>query len=728
MALPSWNSAHFRFDSLEAWKMSHLLLDLPSQLLHQILTYDDTTHLSLPLWLICNKALQHILANSVSFVELRNVRQQLVFKLPLYLVQLRALRHLLIDRATSQEYLPVYDPHRAVEVLQNLPKEMETLILRFANSKLLFFPDAAIDLPSTYPSLVRLYLDKEQGWMPSEVKSLPRSITDLRVVSYQVPSDKFLEALPPMLETLHLICTAIEDVGSKTFFEKLPPHLRTLTISKYYGERSSNYAPETFAAMPRSLTSLDLYSEIQFLREWHLRGTRPITEGLERTALQYFEIKFTPEIAAVVPPYLSHCWVSYSKDKNVPRVIASLPDRLQSFGMTKVFLEPKDIRLLPRGLTELEARITKTKKLLTGDFPPALRRLTLAAKKGLTPQVLSLLPPIMMFKSRELLDMALISHLPSSILELQLILHNVDDTVQFPPTLTRLSVESECLAVWHPIAAYKGPKKKKGGGNPSSSISSSDPSPDGSRVLKAFPFASLPKTLRHLILSNFWIPISHVLLPPFILTLRLEQLFVDADYDPKDPKLLAHARYLREEARETDSYAFRWNEDSDVESISVFDLIPRNITYLTLVRLDPPQPIEFKRLPRTLKHLYLENHLLSDEPLDPDILLYLPKESLLSLKLSLHPFQDHHLAALPRKLSSLTLIAPHGVKVTEACLKYIPIDSWGAWMNRVPHVKRIWDQFLSQFSNSTIELDGLQMSKLLKENRAPWLSDPEWRP
>lgn len=595
----------------------------------------------------------------------------------------------------------------------------------FQDSKLLFFPlrpnyDPYVNIISTFPNLLRLHLDKLAEWTPEDLRALPRSLTDLRVVAPTAygppPVLPLIEALPPNLECLTFLCPSPMSLCTTAFFEKLPPHLRTLIVAKASrGETTLEFTPEMFAAMPRSLTALDFCTEARWLPEWHLRGTRAIAERPERTELGGLPIVFRPEIAVVLPPYLAHLWIPKIKTKDIPLALSTLPERLEAFGTTHTVFMPKHLRLLPRGLKWLSCLMSKTKKLEHGDLPPALRRLDLGKVDGLHSHILAVLPPITRLNIVDEIDMELISLLPPSILDLRLRLKNADESVRFPPHLQKLTVVSYSLTVYA-SNSVNGKKTKK--------LKVEERRydvcpPTGTRVAKTFPFHALPTTLRYLNISSFWMPISRIGdLPPLLRTLYLEKVFIDAEYDPSSPKMLAQARRLRDGAREKDDYNFQWNADSNVESISIFDLIPRTVTDLGLSGLPLIDPMHFKRVPLNLTCF----QLFGGEALHPALLFHLPKASLTSLRVKLSEIHNHHVEALPRKLTYLVLHVQNSLAVTESCLKYYPVpESDFAWMSSNPNVAADWRNFLTEMDLAMADDSGNELEALLKAKRASWL-------
>lgn len=710
--------------------MPNLLRDLPPKILSHILTYDDTTGLSLQLWLLCNKGLHRSLADAVTFVELRNTERWSLCKLPKYLTQLLSLRHLIIDRAGENDYERVYDLSRSLEVLQHLPEGLETLILRFRSSKLLLFPldpssEPHLSLISTYPNLVRLHLDKETAWTPQDAKLLPQSITDLGIVAAVPRNDltasimPLIESLPPMLESLKLFYQGYETIGSATFFSKLPPHLRTLVISSpaLSFESSDRYSYDTIAALPRSMTSINVTASSTYSNEWHMRGTRAIAAAPDRSPLGSFTVQFTPEFIAVTPPYLLQLSVT-TKDKHM-KVLPPLSDQLQELEIATARLKSQHLRSLPRGLLRLGCSLDRTKKLVEGDFPPTLRQLQLHGKNGLDSHLLSLLPPLTRLGSRISIDMSLISQLPPTLLHLNILLRNADESVRFPPNLLTLDVSapSDFTILAPNKSKSKSVKKIK-----SQSILRRLPPPPDSVVLKTFPFHALPTSLRELRLVGFWVPLSRIGdAPPLLRSLDLWKLFIDADYSPTSRRMLQQAQRLRDEAGEVDVCELR-TPDAQAESISMFDLLPRKLTRFLLSAADLPQhdPIEFRRMPPNLTELFL----CGRAPMDPDFLLHLPNTKLTSLTAGFGPLKDLHVEAMPRRLRTLSLTCSPRLDISMDCLKLLPFpeESFHAnWEIEDPTLRAACWQLLVDLNQALDDDSGITLESLLKERRAPWL-------
>ena len=62
--------------------MASSILALPPQIIGRILAFDDTSHMSLPLWLVGDHTLHRLLTQGVHFVELRNEKRFDVCFLP----------------------------------------------------------------------------------------------------------------------------------------------------------------------------------------------------------------------------------------------------------------------------------------------------------------------------------------------------------------------------------------------------------------------------------------------------------------------------------------------------------------------------------------------------------------------------------------------------------------------------------------------------------------------
>lgn len=109
-----------------AAKMIKTLLSLPPELVNQILSYYNSVHLSLRLWLVGDRSLHRLLGDGVQCVELRSERLEGLCKAPTFLSRLQSLHHLIIDRAGFGCVYNVYDPVQSLRVLQSLPKTLES--------------------------------------------------------------------------------------------------------------------------------------------------------------------------------------------------------------------------------------------------------------------------------------------------------------------------------------------------------------------------------------------------------------------------------------------------------------------------------------------------------------------------------------------------------------------------------------------------------------------------
>lgn len=612
--------------------MPKFLVDLPPNLIDQILSYDDTSHLSLPLWLTGDKTLQTLLSDSVTHVELRSPGLFECARLPKYLTNLHSLRHLLIDRFYFSTYGLLYDPARTLEVIAGLPSTLESLRLRFCYSKDLFFPSSSLAAPRAptaeptlthislrdkFPALTCLELDLYQVWTPPEVKALPRSLTELWVGLDPTPPVALntMTCMPPEITSLVIYCTCAEAVISQTFFERLPPHTRKLLAFLPYRldpnqPRFTNAIDDRFlSVIPRSITQVGFIYNTYF----DLPKGRQGMDGITYIDLASFKWDFSA--GPVAPPYLSEVGLCYLPKKDAIKLLTTFPENLTSLIVAMDPLKPKYIRALPRSLEKLNCYLKNTSRLKIGDFPPALKSFTIGyCHEDLKPSFFSSLPLLTTLKMDSAISMKCLSFMPRTLTTLNVQINDLEENIEFPPALTHLRVRARGMAIWEKSELDK-KRKKRLEKVPHWLVLPAKP---GVRALKTFPLAALPRSLKHLDLPSDSIPASSLPhLPPRLTSLYFRHVVLDAQFNPKDPELILAARHFVKEARETEEYDYCPSGNPNEPHVSFFDLLPRTLTdFKTEV---PTLPLtDYSRIPKGLTSLSLNGNT------HPDFILHMP--------------------------------------------------------------------------------------------------------
>lgn len=706
--------------------MTSSLATLAPELMDRILSYNDTSYLSLPLWLVGNKRLHELLSDSVTYIELRNSGVAEYCILPKYLTNLRSLRHLLVDRFDGMQYFNIYDPLRTSEVISGLPKTMESLILRFSNSKDVFFPLAPdviphVPLSSSFPSLLRLQVDIHQQWTPLELKALPRSLTDFHC---GVPSDaarvfETLDCLPPEIEILSVMADSAAPILQPAFFQHLPPHIRELNA---YCDIPLGILDSThLAAMPRSLTGINVCSEEHFF----LAPGRQSIEGF-RTGrfLGLCSFRWTSACGPVAPQHLIRIATEpITNKKDLPKALGALPPNLKSF-ICGFKLKPKHIRLLPRGLEWLSIKLKDESSLKKEDFPPELKMFALSWDSPQRQPFLALLPSLTSFRSYSRIHMADVSLLPRTITSLELSFEDLCDTVEFPPSLVSLKSWTKYASIFENPGSSEGlvpgkSDKKQKKSKAVKPLPSSVMPEDGAIVVQTFPTWRLPRTMTELsIIQGGSTPASSLVhLPPLLRSLTFNYIFRDSKFVPTDPSLLEAAQNLRTAAGEKDSFDYLV-EGSAQPQVTIFDLLPRSLT--TFGSGFPRMGASaHSRLPPNLTALQLRTNAPGE---DANALFHLSRLPLKELRFFPDEVNDSHLKAV-RRVRHLTLVSPpdrHFFTLDGlTSLHTYELSRGVSWLNRINDATLMtsWRNFLAQLTAATQDPSGQALKALLAEKR-----------
>lgn len=726
--------------NVEARSTASKLTSLPQGLICRILSFNDSSHLSLPLWIVGNRELQRILEEVVDFVELRSSQKYAPLQLPFYLTKLRSLRHLIVDRSIKTTYYPIYDQIRTLSILKMLPDTIETLILRIAHSKLLFFPnnptDPHLSLKNTFPRLQRLQLDLDNVWSDLEVSQLPSTLTGLHL---SIPHDdrksilNILKALPANMENLVMGIDMDYRLSQLPFFESLPPQLTSLTIITHQGGQQSDspLSATQFAALPRSITSLDFTSTPPTLPTG---SDNLVKSNLRTRSVSQFHTDWSLDIARSVPPFLSKLHILNLLDKKPEASISALPSRLEMLSFESFKLQPSHIRTLPRSLTDLKCGFKQLKDLKSSDFPPTLRRLHhLGSKLEFDPRQLSLLPALVHFKADFSVSLKIFSQLPPSIITLSLDVTEFDATSTFPPKLSELSCGCQKKTSFEIADKKNGrdatPKRERAGSSPVRSPTPSSPSspsrllvkarsppPVGSSLVNTFPLSRLPRSMIRLCLTQCAIPSSQLAhLPPQLQTLELDYLVPDADFEPKQPKILS---FSSDSSQSSSLNSLRDSVHSitNPDLVGPIDLLPRTLTHLKLVGYLDFDYSEWKRLPSGLTRL----EICPFEPLEADILPFISGLKLDWLSIYLRDIDDKQAKALPPKLNHLFLnteVRPPSA--SPAAISYIPITNnyLGNWMGFNSLIDISWREFSGDLIQAVQDLDLNTLKTLIRQKK-----------
>ena len=628
--------------------MPSKLSSLPPSIIDRILGFDDTSYLSMTLWLVGNRKLNKLLSESVTYVELRNEGEFDLCFLPLYLTNLRCLRHLVIHRVSLYKYLHIADRKRTVSVVQGLSDTLETIIFRFRHSTKLFFPDYPNSTPhvsveKSFPSLSRLQLDTETSWHPSFISHLPLTITDLQVAfsdDQRLSIMDMMRSLPTSLR--HLTIIPLHDPNWPSFhdhtFDLLPPHLESLVLMLRDGQTLfAALTPDCLAQLPKSLIF------VRLLNHSIPKGRSAIEGTCHADPVQALRItQWLPETGPSLPPFISGLLIHALALIKIIPAIQTFPIHLETLclALPGLEMEPPMIRALPRRLTSLQARFKHFKGLEKDDFPSTLRELNITrADKIFSASQALMLPSLTSLTSYSQLPAKVVDSLPRTITNLNVWVDSIKDHT-LPPNLRLFRYAGTLLGTLGLPKANGKIKKLKMNWHVTPPTACAFEHPN---------FTTFPKTLTWLSVSLFVIPVSILQhLPPSLTHLILTRIYDDSLFDPSDPDMLARIKCLSG----TENYDP--SPSNGKPHATIADFMPRSLKFLQIVgALD--SPIEsWRRLPPSLTFLSLQ-------PLgtfDKAILQHLPLKHLRHLVIRITGFDDDDVALLPRSLRHISVGIP----------------------------------------------------------------------
>lgn len=677
-------------------KMASSWVSLPFELIDQILGYDDTSHVALSLWLVGNRALHTKLSASMTFMELRSARRLALCRLPHFLPNLRSLRHLIIDRQFFDEWFTLFDRSRTVSILRELPSAMESIIFRFFNSSLIFFPTVASDgtLPphisinSTFPQLKRLHLDHDNKWSVFHLQQLPPTITDLTVVlpTSDKEAKEVMRLLPAALVSLQLV--VLEGLDTIPI-ELLPPNLESLLLSGYARTISALGGHSTFAALPRSLVYLGLP-----LYHRPARGRCAVDGNFmyRDSSLLPLSIKsWKPKFASALPPLIHRVAIAGFKHSTTPmQAFLTLPKDLQELVLAENIspLGSALIQQLPRRLTTLSAPLMSSDEWSASAFPPTLTSLFIHGRSNFTssPQ-LALLPSLIDLTAYSI-PVKDVVNMTSSLRALTFTPSSLDESSFFPPNLTCLNIYNTRLGHYAELDALEkvkdgimdGTNEKTKSEKENKSVNKIWPDwhqkfyplpPPGCIVAETLRIAQLANCslLRTLVLKSMLIPIGDLVhLPDRLTSLNLSFLVADPLFDPASDATLRRARHLLDIAPEREIYDFRVLGEK--QQVTIFDLLPRSVTLLWLGGDLSVPTAAWSRLPRRLSSL----HLRPAEASSQDLLKEICLTRVQTLTLWLIDLDDAHVRLFPLGLRHIDIrIAASNPSFTARSYYCIPL-------------------------------------------------------
>lgn len=424
------------------------LAGLPDVVLSRILGFDNLSFLTISLWKTGDKVLMSKMARSCERVNLKDKFGWSTSRWPKMLSELRQLRDLTIDR--SEGYLMPsaelsFELRKLSPTLKSFKCECFGLFEAFLNFDSYKLPDGTIqqvEIRDMNPAMQGL-LDIGQMWPQLETFEIESTLTN----SFLQPA--LLTKLPASLTSLSFPTTMYQEM-----VDTLPPLLTSLRAHRF---TNVTRWPQQLVHLHRAiLNPKEIVSQLLAL-----------PRGLEDLIVATQHTNFTPELAAALPPSLTHLSLGstvYFEESAQAYWVDALPKRLTklSFNGISVVLSATLIAALPRTLTDIESlladyvSLAQRATLLDEDgyqvkdlsfWPPRLQSLSLAGTFSNAHLALAHLPKRLSYL--ELEGPATVNELFPAQLETLEIRNRVLVTfeVPFPSTLTDLVVQGDAVYV-----------------------------------------------------------------------------------------------------------------------------------------------------------------------------------------------------------------------------------------------------------------------------------------
>lgn len=631
---------------------------------------------ALLLWMSGDSRIQHALATGLTTIDLWNPNELAFCLFPKLLQNLRALRTLKVDRIGYP--LPCMNDIR--ETVRNLSPTLREIKIcaegvgRFfatssapSSSCIVGMDDSKCASASTaplwrmktaFPLLESLKLDSVFAFTPEDLLDLPESLTTLNtrmsgfddtIGSHTLELEvaaKFTCNLPRNLTTLKASGIGVHP----SHYIHLPPTLTYFQNTMPLGNRlSTSLTTEEIATLPRTL-------------ERHI-GVLP--NFLSSTELAH------------LPRSLKNLTLRKFKDdtdrKGLQVDFGRLFPQLKSLN-GNILCTSYILRYMPLTLVSLSARIDLD-SIQVGDWPQSLTKLNIepinfSPKLQLLPPTIKILKITTHSNSRGI-ESSQFAFIPPSVLSLSCDCKKIEDTVLFPPNLTRLRLGRiyryktwtgvDCGA----IRPREDSDLQEFDLNNNEHLEAMKPRP---KLTRCFPFEKIPKSVSELNLECA-IPASQLkYLPRRLKLLCVVAIFEDDAFDPLatcENDALAEIRSVgRTEGilLEEDS---RPPPDATAMMIALLPRTLRTLDIFVSAFSNDPSTEWCRELPPRIQTMSL-----SGSSLHPDFVFKAPLQHIHQLDVSLKYATDDHIKALPRKTSFITIEAQS--KLTHMAAAYLP--------------------------------------------------------
>ena len=593
---------------MEIDKKASKLSLLPVEIVGQIFGAQNSVDV-INLWKTGDKTMQHKLATGVSTISLSSFTIFANRRLPSLLCSLSSLRELSI----SVHEIMLYSPYPMIDILKVVGPHLTKLVFKVRGSNEDFRPPADTDgatlssglVPhatkfirpllqalSTSTRLQTLVLKPNANLRPEDVELLPSSLTSLNADLNWSNRDRLPESIAKLPRGL-LYYKSFSLTDLQRTLPLLPPNLLSLCLDMF-----PSIPAEYASLLPRSLTEL---GSTEFM-PWDETICAALPPGLTSLSL-------VGDLYDILVPVLKSAQILPLKRLVIDDSLIVTTDALIEVPRTVTYLkavfELDDVesKHWPPGLTSLDVVSETFSAQTAATLPASITRLQCYPT------------------ANEYYPAASISYVPRSITSLYISVDGINESVVFPPHLTRLSL--------------------------------------GSSGMTQFPLHLIPRSVRYLQLRGIPLTFSDLIdLPPCLKDLAFTILRKDDSFSAQDPAVVAKARELVQEGLKLgvklSDQSLVLLASNSLTSVCIFDLLPRTLTHLRFKwhsSMFGLPSIAWAQLPQSLKQFFIF------ELGDPDAIPFFPGDQLTDLTVETTKLPKFQELRLPRHLSSLVLKA-----------------------------------------------------------------------
>ena len=657
---------------------------------------------ALRLWLTGDRDLQRQISLGVTKISLVHTKEKVLNRFPKFIENLRSLRSLDIKRS----WWPLFDADDIWKSIKVLPPTLTSLRLRFENSYVAVLPPTVYNLSfleedgnkasswmpnydwtlkDSFPRLETLAIRDSGHWTLKELETLPASLTSLDIGIPDADDDdedepalhQFIASLPRSLS--HLKLRREQKAPPNSIYPHLPRNLVS------YGYRTSSASTDEathfISDLPSSLTSL---------KRWNVRTIN--LDEFHRLPSSLNSLSFCNIEEDVYD-------LDYSRFKNLTSLGTSTSFQFD------LHLPRSSARTLSPTVTSISIA-SYDETMQPQDWPLQLKSLLIRKSVFLPFAAPPNLTSLVVYHKLKLQDIAL---LPRSLISLDCSLDEIGSIIDFPPSLTYLSVSTSpnCrIYIENKNGAHLPP-------TPFDEGTQNRLRMDPPKVVSCFPIECVPPSTLKLHLASTCIPASRLrFLPPKLKSLRIKDIFIDRDFDPSDDhQIQAMTEIFCFGAK--NGFVSPSFSTSILSSIkpSIATLLPRSLTSLFIHFPEGAlkSSMDWKWLPPTLKKFSASS---GEIYIDAKALSEIPMAHMRTFILHVFNPSDENLKALGRKIDHLYLGLLDSKNLTPKAALYLPHNIYHLSLHRHP-IHHLWNELERRRKNAIAANNSVALAKLL---------------